>query len=426
MNATLFLILLLRIASYFSIGESAESVQSLKMGLRIATTALSALLLLYALRPKGRTGPAFRVAGADAAVLYAAFLFLGYTSLGYSSAPDESGRQLLLYVESFLFAFAFSLAVVALRMQSVLPLLIFRVVLCVAAVFLAGAYLDPDRFYRLTHGGTVARLGGLIMNPNELGLLLVVGIGMGVLHYWRSARAGRRSPWLLTLPVLLAALVMTASRSSLLALGAVGLYLLLGGGVPARLRALVLAVAAGVALTASGVFLDRGGMEELTSLTGRLPFWRDLLSLALPERPLLGFGFQRIWTDSRFVSPTSYAGEMAHNTFLQLLLGLGVVGLALGLLQLVATLRAVGRTPDLWTRRAAVCLLIPLLLNSLTEFGIFGPMNYGVTLYQIVLFMAVIRPARGPAHPPAPAAAPVARPAPRWAALGHRPLPAPR
>jgi hypothetical protein len=32
-----------------------------------------------------------------------------------------------------------------------------------------------------------------------------------------------------------------------------------------------------------------------------------------------------------------------------------------------------------------LCLLIPLLINSFTEFGIFGESNYGILFYQLIL-----------------------------------------
>jgi hypothetical protein len=32
-------------------------------------------------------------------------------------------------------------------------------------------WVDPDTFFRLTNGGEEARLGGVMMNPNELGML---------------------------------------------------------------------------------------------------------------------------------------------------------------------------------------------------------------------------------------------------------------
>ena len=46
-----------------------------------------------------------------------------------------------------------------------------RSIFFMAIFFLLGSQYDPEFFYRTTHGGDVFRLGGLIINPNELGLL---------------------------------------------------------------------------------------------------------------------------------------------------------------------------------------------------------------------------------------------------------------
>lgn len=39
---------------------------------------------------------------------------------------------------------------------------------------------------------------------------------------------------------------------------------------------------------------DPERLEEIMSLTGRLPFWTALITEGLPREPLLGFGFMRI------------------------------------------------------------------------------------------------------------------------------------
>ena len=51
----------------------------------------------------------------------------------------------------------------------------------VASSFLIGAIVNPDLFFRGTHGGEVQRLGGWIINPNEMGMLMTVGAGMHML-----------------------------------------------------------------------------------------------------------------------------------------------------------------------------------------------------------------------------------------------------
>jgi hypothetical protein len=36
-------------------------------------------------------------------------------------------------------------------------------------------------------------------------------------------------------------------------------------------------------------------------------------------------------------------------------------------------------------------LMIPILINSFTEFGIFGETNYGILFYQLIIFLVVMK-----------------------------------
>jgi len=51
------------------------------------------------------------------------------------------------------------------------------------------------------------------------------------------------------------------------------------------------------------------------SMTGRLPFWSDLIKYGFPERPILGYGFMSI-SDSpftnKFDSIHAYAASMTQ------------------------------------------------------------------------------------------------------------------
>jgi hypothetical protein len=79
---------------------------------------------------------------------------------------------------------------------------------------------------------------------------------------------------------------------------------------------------------------------------------------------------------------------MTHNTFMQVLLGLGLVGLSIVLLQLTVFLWTLRRVADKKYRLTVWLILIPLLVNSLTEFGIFGETNYGILFYLFLVFTA--------------------------------------
>ena len=130
---------------------------------------------------------------------------------------------------------------------------------------------------------------------------------------------------------------------------------------------------------------DSSRLEEVMSMTGRLPFWTALINEGLPREPLLGFGFMRIDYKEYFQSTHTYPGKMTHNTFMQVLMNLGFIGLTIIIFQVFFTIKGfLGEEKE----KKLMCLgiLIPIIINSFTEFGIFGESNYGILFYQILIF----------------------------------------
>lgn len=154
---------------------------------------------------------------------------------------------------------------------------------------------------------------------------------------------------------------------------------------------------AGIAIVAPvGIYtvVLKGGdterLEEVMSMTGRLPFWTALINEGLPREPWFGFGFMRIDYNDFFQSAHTYPGKMTHNTFMQVLMNLGFVGLTIALFQLVSTIKGI-ISDELEKKTMFICMLIPLIINSFTEFGIFGESNYGILFYQLILVSVAIR-----------------------------------
>jgi O-antigen ligase len=99
----------------------------------------------------------------------------------------------------------------------------------------------------------------------------------------------------------------------------------------------------------------------------------------------------RIAYGEYFQSVHTYAAQMAHNTFIQVLMNLGLVGFTIVMIQLGATIRGFIRTSSPQLRLTGVGLLIPILINSFTEFGIFGMTNYGILFYQFLICFVSLR-----------------------------------
>jgi exopolysaccharide production protein ExoQ len=106
----------------------------------------------------------------------------------------------------------------------------------------------------------------------------------------------------------------------------------------------------------------------------------------LPKEPLFGFGFMRIAYKDFFQSVHTYAGQMTHNTFIQVLMNLGFVGFTLVLFQVIFTIRGFVQQLSKEKTLFTIGVFIPILINSLTEFGIFGETNYGILFYQVLIF----------------------------------------
>jgi exopolysaccharide production protein ExoQ len=120
---------------------------------------------------------------------------------------------------------------------------------------------------------------------------------------------------------------------------------------------------------------DKERLEEILTLTGRLPFWQALINEGLPREPLLGFGFMRIDYKEYFQSTHTYPGKMTHNTFMQVLMNLGFIGLTVALFQVFFTIHSILKE-NTENKLMLLGILIPIMINSFTEFGIFGESNY--------------------------------------------------
>lgn len=327
---------------------------------------------------------------------YMMYLLLGFASFMWSTDPGFSALQWFMTFQSFLFCYFFIKSLLLLDVWFPNhPIkfynLLGNVVVVLISVFVLGMYINPDVFFRMTHGGEEARLGGYLMNPNELGMLCGVGIASLLFDVRRKYRLG----WtIFKLLILFYAIYLTGSRSSLIGALLIVLYILKQSEQKKlKLIALTVIILVSPLAVYKVIFKDgdQSRVEEVMSMTGRLPFWTALINEGIPREPLLGFGFMRIDYKDFFQSTHTYPGKMTHNTFLQVLMNLGFIGLTLVLFQVFFTLRAVLKEKN-ELKWMLIGLFIPLLINSFTEFGIFGESNYGILFYQLILFQVSFSP----------------------------------
>lgn len=322
--------------------------------------------------------------------LYVAYLALGLVSFLWSTAVGYSALQWFMDVESLVFAYYFIACFILLdeffpghfiKLYNVMG----NAILLMISIFLVGMFAAPDDFYRMTHGGEEARLGGFFMNPNELGMLAAVGVSCFIFNYY----SGKRMIWnSIRIGLLMWAIIMTGSRSTTIGTLLIAFFHIRQSS-NTKLKYAMYAGAFMViplAIEKMVVKENAGGLEEVMSMTGRLPFWTALITEGLPKEPLFGFGFMRIAYKDYFQSVHTYAGQMTHNTFIQVLMNLGFVGFTLVLFQVIFTIRGFIQQTSKEKKLFTIGVFIPVLINSLTEFGIFGETNYGILFYQVLIF----------------------------------------
>lgn len=388
----LCIVMALRITSYFTLfPNSVAMTQVVKTGLRIVLTGISAIAYYYLLTRF--TAWRLRTQNWLPVIFYLMYLLLGLVSVMWSSLVHYTLLQWAMITEALFFAWFYCQWLIIYnhisgghaRFSRVFG----RATLWVCLVFLIGLYIDPATFYRETHGGEVARLGGFIINPNELGMLAVLG---AVMAYVEWLYGGERWWNFLLWGIAVAVLLLTQSRSSLGAfLLVTGLSVLLSGNLRLQVAAVVAAILV-LPLLVQSIIIKQGDIEEVMSMTGRLPFWKDLIADGFTQKPILGYGFMCISYGEYFYSIHAYAAKMTHNTFVQVLLNLGLVGACVCLLQMVVTFTTVVRTHNKYLKHLAIFMLIPILINSFTEFGIFGESNYGIQFYQLLFLLFVFVP----------------------------------
>lgn len=171
------------------------------------------------------------------------------------------------------------------------------------------------------------RSAGTFEDPNLFGAYLICSLA--VVQLASLCGAGRVVRWA-AVPAILVAIVFTGSRATLAAaLISVVLYvLLLSGQRVGRAWWLNIAIAGGIffvrpdllaALSTNGAVVRVRDSLGATTEDSRFTLWREAVSL-WREHPILGIG------PGRFLGET---GHVVHNTYLGILVELGIVGLML-------------------------------------------------------------------------------------------------
>lgn len=182
---------------------------------------------------------------------------------------------------------------------------------------------------------------GVWTEKNGLGALMA----LGTLSCLSSAvlSPSRRRFWIAAALGCLALVLLSTSKTSLLALG-LGMAAMVGVGLFQRGPVLAIVstwltvsatiIVGGLLALAPDVLF--GALNKDATLTGRTEIWTAAIRQGLAHDPVNGFGYGVLWDHRQPFEPASwiahdagFAAGHAHNGWLEVWLGLGFVGLAI-------------------------------------------------------------------------------------------------
>ena len=356
----------------------------------------------------------------------AGFLMLGMLGLGLCVAPTcghGSIHRPLVAVLALLFMYAVASCVwsdspsTTLRRTAVLGMILVGAFgaarhwnsldLCRAVTILSTMFICVGVVFELRSGtflnGHDYRFSGTL-HPNRqalnCSLLTLASLALFV--------SDRRRAWAVLFCVGFGFLLLTRSRGGTAScLAAVGMFWWLGAS---RVKRLGVCLGAGAVLSVVLMYLalasDSGPdwkaigsmgrtaqTADPTTLTGRFPIWQQVYSDARTQ-PWLGHGYGAFWTSGRvhgysFIHD-NWAFSNAHSIYLETMVNLGLVGVALGLLVILVAVRRIlallkqRRDPEL---QFVVAVIALCSVNGLVEAICVSP---GYVFIVISLGMAVV------------------------------------
>lgn len=231
-------------------------------------------------------------------------------------------------------------------------------------------------------GDNAGALRGLFIDKNSLGFFAVVMLLGAAARAFHMPIGRSRTRALLAGAFSLVTVIATTSMTALVATFA-AVAVAVAVTLYPRLRPPRLLPVAGIALLClPALMLLLNSYQIIIStlgrdptLTGRTDIWA-IVTRAAAQRPALGYGWRALWIEGSPVTEQLWAENHgtpffhAHNGYLELIVEVGIVGLALSLVFLLSvigsSMRRVTRDADL-TFTWPIMLVVVLLLYNGTE-----------------------------------------------------------
>jgi len=224
-----------------------------------------------------------------------------------------------------------------------------------------------DTVYQFIHHNESAyqRYAGAGLNPDDLGLVMALSIPIS---YYLLIRSERRMAWLYGAQLVLSgtAILLSAARGSVFAVAvALSIVPLTATRLKWRQSATILLTAV-LFISAAAFFVPASSWDRLSGipnellegdLSGRKAIWAAGLEV-FREHPFLGVGAGAYLPSVRHILVVP---NVAHNTFLSVLVELGVIGLGIFSALLGVLLLSAKELPWLPKRLWLVCLAVWLV-----------------------------------------------------------------
>jgi O-antigen ligase len=251
---------------------------------------------------------------------------------------------------------------------------------------------------------------GVCVVKNGLGRLCLISsffiIWTLIVRWWRGKSPRNRFQTAADVSVLLIALFLLKGPPGAYPATAIGALLIGCGGFMALLMMEKWRIHVGVNLVTvmlAGLIVlgtvtpfvggaTVGGLSSVfgrnENLTGRTDIWARLLPL-YEKSPFEGYGFGSFWTPA--MENAIYGVREAHNGYLEVCLGIGLIGLVLTAMFLLSFSRRAQKSlaRDYDWGGLCLCFLVIALLHNITESSID---SFGRQLMAVLLFLSVCLP----------------------------------
>jgi exopolysaccharide production protein ExoQ len=260
--------------------------------------------------------------------------FVGWSTLSllWSDFPLLTLRRVVGLICTMALGFLLGMR---LEMKALLRLVAWALVFTIPLSFIAAIFFPS---FGVMHRLDAEGWRGVFNHKNGLGANMGIALIVFTCMFWEYPKNRLKYLlWLLSAVVLLAfSRSMTATIVTAMTL-TIGLYRRLRLRPAQKVAIYALALVMGLAAT---LYLQ-GRMDSVfalvgrdPSLTGRIPMWQYSAD-AVSERPLLGAGWDGFWPGKggdKIRNLVRWEAPHAHNSFLELALNIGVIGLILFLI----------------------------------------------------------------------------------------------